>query len=121
MVSESFEYLNIPCSRKIADSLKLEKIFENIRQHDCRWNVERGWVKEGHRVCFQKPPTFDERETRRATKPKMRRWAKKVKVSGRTLPKRMDLADFKLEPIVEVDDVEAVDYLDTSVGWPLAH
>ena len=97
-----------------------EKIFEVIRQSDCGWNVEKGWVKEGERVCFEKPPAFEERGIRGAKGLRVRWWDKRVLVSGRILPKRMNRVDFKLEPIVEVDEVEVLRGLKGSVGWPLA-
>ncbi|KAL8791864.1 MAG: hypothetical protein Q9195_005526 [Heterodermia aff. obscurata] len=89
---------------------------ENMRDREGR----PGWIQDGHRVFFEKPPDLDERETSRAKGSKARRWTKRVMVSGRMLPKRMDRADFKLEPVVEVNEVEAVVDWNSSVGWPLA-
>ena len=91
-------------------TLVIEKIFEVIRQSDCRWNMERGWVQEGERVCFEKPPPpFSECVRRGAKGLRVRWWDKRVLVSGRILPRRMKRADFRLQPIVEVDEVWGAD------------
>lgn len=77
-----------------------EEIYEIVRQRGCRWDVMRGWVQGGRRVSFEK------RNVGVVGGGVVRRWERRGRVSGRKMPKRMDRGDFRLEAIVEVDEVE---------------
>ena len=85
-----------------------EKIYEIIRQRDIRWNMYRGWVKDGLRVSFEMPVVEEVVEKDHAPVAQsngVKRWRGRGKY--RKWAPRMDRGDFELEPIAEGDEMDA--------------
>lgn len=84
-----------------------EKIYEIIRQRDIRWNMYRGWVKDGLRVSFEMPVVEVVQKDHALVA--RGRGAKRWRGRGmyRKWAPRMDRGKFELEPIVEGDEMEA--------------
>ena len=89
-------------------SVSDEKIYEIIRQRDIRWNIYRGWVKDGLRVSFEMPSS-EKSSFEEPQKDHDGRAAKRWRGRGmyRKWAPRMDRSEFELEPIAEGDEMEA--------------
>lgn len=85
-----------------------EKIYEMIRLCDIRWNMYRGWVKDGLRVNFRKPVVEGEGQQSGAGAGVLGRGARRWRGRGMyaKMAPRMERGMFTLEVIAEGDEAE---------------